>query len=142
MKKPHVLVVDDDAGLAENLAEIIGTLDVSVEVVATAAAAVSRVAAGATDLALVDIRLPDGSGIDLIPKLRALEPLVEVVLITGDATVESAIAAVKGGAFSYVVKPFSAPDLLEVVKRALDQVGLLRERERLRLDLELSLIHI
>jgi signal transduction histidine kinase len=138
MEKPRVLVVDDDAALAENLAEIVGTLDVLVEVVATAGAAVGRVAAGPTDLALVDIRLPDGSGIDLIPKLRALEPMLEVVLITGDATVESAIAAVKGGAFSYVVKPFSAPDLLEVVKHALDQVALLRERERLRVDLERS----
>ncbi len=138
MDKPRVLVVDDDTALAENLAEIVGTLDVVVEVVATTAAAVGRMATGSTDLALVDIRLPDGSGIDLIPKLRALDPLVQVVLITGDATVESAIAAVRGGAFSYIVKPFSAPDLLDVARRALDQVAAMRERERLRVDLERS----
>ena len=93
--KPRVLVVDDDAGLAENLAEIVGTLEVSVEIVDTAAAALGRAASHLTDLALVDIRLPDGSGIDLIAGLRALDPMIEVVLITGDATIESAIAAVR-----------------------------------------------
>ncbi len=138
MDKPRVLIVDDDAALAENLAEIVAMLDVSVDVVATAAAALDRAASHLMDLALVDIRLPDGSGIDLISGLRALDPMIEVVLITGDATVESAIAAVRGGAFSYVVKPFLAPDLLDVVKRALGQVAVLRERERLRVELERS----
>jgi signal transduction histidine kinase len=136
--KPRILVVDDDAGLAENLAEIVGTLEVSVEIVDTAAAALGRAASHLTDLALVDIRLPDGSGIDLIAGLRALDPMIEVVLITGDATIESAIAAVRGGAFSYIVKPFSGPELLDVVKRALGQVQVVRERERLRIDLERS----
>lgn len=137
-RTPRVLVVDDDVGLAENLAEIIGTLEVSVDIVDTAAAALGRAAAHLTDLALVDIRLPDGSGIDLIAGLRALDPMIEVVLITGDATIESAIAAVRGGAFSYIVKPFSGPELLEVVKRALGQVHVVRERERLRTELERS----
>ena len=131
-------MVDDDAGLAENLAEIVGTLEVSVDIVETAAAALGRAAAHRTDLALVDIRLPDGSGIDLIGGLRALDPMIEVVLITGDATIESAIAAVRGGAFSYIVKPFSGPELLDVVRRALGAVSVGRERERLRLELERS----
>jgi signal transduction histidine kinase len=138
MDKPRILIVDDDAALGENLAEIVASLDVSVELVDTAAAALQRVAGHSIDLALVDIRLPDGSGIDLIPSLRVLDPLIEVVLITGDATIESAIAAVRGGAFSYIVKPFSGPDLLEIVKRALGRVAMLRERERLRGELEHS----
>jgi signal transduction histidine kinase len=138
MDKPRVLIVDDDAALAENLAEILGLLDISVDVVSTAAAALERAASHLMDLGLVDIRLPDGSGIDLISGLRALDPMIEVVLITGDATIESAIAAVRGGAFWYVVKPFSAPELLDVVKRALVQVAGQRERERLRIKLERS----
>ena len=138
MNKPRILVVDDDTALAENLAEIVGTLDVSVDVVDTAAAALGRAAAHLIDLALVDVRLPDGSGIDLISGLRALDPSIEVVLITGDATLENAIAAVHGGAFGYVVKPFSGIELLAVVKRALGQVAMIRERERLRVELERS----
>lgn len=138
MKRPRVLIVDDDVALSENLAEIVETLDVEVKRVDTAAAALGLAAGHPVDLALVDIRLPDGSGIDLIPSLRALDALIEVVLITGDASIESAIGAVRGGAFSYIVKPFSAPDLLDIVKRALAQVAGARERERLRLELESS----
>ena len=60
------------------------------------------------------------------------------MLVTGNATIEGAIAAVRGDAFAYVLKPVSPPDLLDTVRRALEQAGLYREQERLRLDLERS----
>ncbi len=138
MEKRRVLVVDDDAALAENLAEIVAELDVEVEVAGSSRAALSVADIRPADVALVDVRLPDGSGIDLIPQLAARCRFIKVVLITGDATLESAIDAVRGGAFAYVLKPFSPPDLLDTVRRALTQVGLQKEHEQLRLDLERS----
>ena len=84
------------------------------------------------------MRLPDGDGLSLLEPLRARSHFIQLVLVTGNATLEGAIAAVRGDAFAYVLKPVSPPDLLDTVRRALEQSGLYRERERLRLDLERS----
>ena len=131
-----VLIVDDDEALAENVAEIIATLDVKTTVARDRKAAL---ASGRDfDVALIDVRLPDGDGLSLLGPLRASSPFAQLVLVTGNATLEGAIAAVRGDAFAYVLKPVSPPDLLDTVRRALDQAGLYRERERLRVDLERS----
>ena len=139
MERQRILVVDDDAALAENVAEIIGgALPVDVEVVGRLTEALARAQSARFDLVLSDVRLPDGNGTDLVEPLRSRWMFAEVVLITGNATVDSAIAAVRGGAFAYVLKPFSPTELLEIARRALAQVALATERERLRLELERS----
>ncbi len=104
----------------------------------TGKSALARATDGDFDVALVDVQLPDGDGIGLLAPLRERSPFVEIVLITGNATLDGAMAAVRGGAFAYVMKPFSPPELLDTVKRARAQARLYREREQLRLDLELS----
>jgi signal transduction histidine kinase len=134
-----VLIVDDDTALAENVAEIItDALPVDVEVASRLAQALELVGARRFDLVLGDVRLPDGDGTDLVEPLRANWPHAEMVLITGDATVDSAIAAVRGGALAYVLKPVAPTEMLEIVRRALAQVAMATERERLRGDLERS----
>src|SRR6185295_20012174 len=139
VERQRVLVVDDDASLAENVAEIIGdALPVDVEIAGRLSEAWARSADERFDVILSDVRLPDGQGTDLMEPVRARWPHAEVVLITGDATVDSAIAAVRGGAFAYVLKPVSPLDLLEIARRALAQVALATERERLRDELERS----
>jgi signal transduction histidine kinase len=136
--RPHVLIVDDDVSLAENVAEILEALDVETEVVARAGDALAQVGRRRFDLVLVDVRLPDGDGTALVAPIREQSPHTEVVLITGDATVDSAVTAVSIGAFAYVLKPFSPPDLLDVARRALAQVAHGRERERLQQELQQS----
>jgi len=138
MGRSTVLVVDDDAALAENIAEILATLEVEVTVAPGGRQALAAAARGPIDVALVDVRLPDGPGTALIPGLKEISPLTEVVLITGDATVESAIAAVRGGAYAYLLKPVSPQDLLDTTRRALAQVTLARDRERLIAELARS----
>lgn len=139
MERQQVLVVDDDAALVENVAEIISdALPVDVEVTGRLTGALARVARKRFDLVLSDVRLPDGEGTDLVEPLRSRWPYAEVVLITGDATVASAIAAVRGGAFAYVLKPFAPLEMLEIARRALGQVALAIERERLGRQLEQS----
>ena len=139
MERQRILVVDDDSALAENVAEIVGdALPVDVEVTDRLNEALLRIRDRRFDLVLSDVRLPDGNGTDLVEPLRARWPQAEVVLITGDATVASAIAAVRGGAFAYVLKPFSPPEMLEIARRALAQARMTIERERLRDELERS----
>ena len=139
MNRQNVLVVDDDADLAENVAEILGgDLPVDVEVVGTMAAALARAGQRRFDLVLSDVRLPDGDGTALVEPIRAKWPYTEVVLITGDATVDSAMAAVRGGAFAYVLKPLAPLEMLEIARRALAQTALGLERERLEGELRKS----
>ncbi len=135
---PAVLIVDDEEALAENVAEIIGTLGVETAIAADRKSALAVAATRDFDVAIIDVRLPDGDGISLLEPLRARSPYMQLVLVTGNATLEGAIAAVRGDAFAYVLKPVSPPDLIDTVRRALDQTGLYHERERLRVDLERS----
>ena len=133
-----VLVVDDDDALAENVAEIVESIGVRTTIAPDRKAALTLAKEQDFDVALIDVRLPDGDGMSLLEPLRARSPFIQLVLVTGNATLEGAIAAVRGDAFAYVLKPVSPPDLLDTVRRALEQSGLYRERERLRLDLERS----
>jgi signal transduction histidine kinase len=133
-----VLIVDDDEALSENLAEIIGTLGVKTMIARDREAALALAAAHDFDVALIDVRLPDGDGMSLLAPLRAHSPFLQSVMVTGNASVEGAIAAVRGAAFAYVLKPVSSPDLLDTTRRALEQAALYRERERLRRQLERS----
>jgi signal transduction histidine kinase len=134
----NILIVDDDQALADNLAEIVATLGARTTIASDRRSALERAVDGDFDVALVDGRLPDGDGIDLLAPLRERSPFIEVVLITGNATIEGAMAAVRGGAFAYVLKPFSPTDLLDTVRRARAQASAYREREQLRLELERS----
>jgi len=134
----NVLVVDDDDALAENVAEIVESLGVQTAIARDRKTALELVNQRDFDVALIDVRLPDGDGMSLLEPLRARSHFIQLVLVTGNATLEGAIAAVRGDAFAYVLKPVSPPDLLDTVRRALGQAGLYRERERLRLDLERS----
>ena len=126
----RVLLVDDNAALTENLQEILDDAGYTVRVAGSCAAALGQAKDG-FDVALVDFRLPDGEGTALAPKLKELMPEGEVVLLTGFATVESAAAAVRAGAFAYLVKPCATRELLLTLEQALRQVGLHREKRAL-----------
>jgi PAS domain S-box-containing protein len=84
------------------------------------------------------VRLPDLTGVELVPRLRPRMPDGEVILMTGDASLATAIAAVREGVFAYVQKPFAPADLLALGVRAQSQALLRRERARLAAELELS----
>ncbi|MBS2023778.1 MAG: response regulator [Deltaproteobacteria bacterium] len=130
MSTARVLVVDDNAALADNLREILEDAGYEVRVAGSAAAA-QEVARDGFEVALVDVRLPDGDGTRLTERLRALAPESAVVLLTGFAALDTAIDAVRAGAFAYLVKPASTPHLLLTVEQALRQVTLHAEKRAL-----------
>lgn len=141
MKQARVLIVDDNRELAENICEILREQQepaIQCHLACDGRSALAIAEAEAIDVALIDLHLPDGPGTELSQSLRSRSPFVEVVIVTGDTAVESAIDAVKTGAFSYVLKPFRGDELVETVRRALGQVQLCREREQLRSELEWS----
>jgi signal transduction histidine kinase len=136
--KGSVLIVDDDEALADNLSEIVQMLGVEATIARDRRSALALAGEKDFDVALIDVRLPDGDGLSLLEPLRTSSPFIQSVMVTGDATVEGAIAAVRVAAFAYVLKPVSPPDLLDTVRRALEQAAILREGDRLRRELERS----
>jgi two-component system sensor histidine kinase HydH len=128
--RPKLLLVDDNRALVENLQEILLEAGYQVACAGTCAEAL-RLAADGFDVALVDLKLPDGDGTVLAPGLKELSPTSEVVLLTGFATLESAVAAVRAGACAYLVKPCATHELLVTVEQALRQVRLHEEKQAL-----------
>jgi signal transduction histidine kinase len=129
-KKARILVVDDNVQLVENLSEILEGAGYAVRGAGTCAAALPLAREG-FDVALVDLRLPDGDGTALAPQLKDVQPDGEVVLLTGFATLESAVAAVRAGACAYLVKPCATQELLVTVEQAMRQVRLHAEKRDL-----------
>ncbi len=121
----RILLVEDNAALAENLKEIFADAGYEVTHVADGASALDAAPKG-FDLGVLDVRLPDMLGTALLPKLRDLQPDAELVVTTGNADVESAVQAVRGGAFAYLTKPVSVEELLRTAARALERVELRR----------------
>ena len=130
----HVLLVDDNTALAENLRLILegtGGFETRVTMASDGQSAVSIAERDPFDVAIVDVKLPDGNGVDLLRRLRKACPQGEVVLLTGFATVDSAIAALSAGAFAFLLKSFRPEEVIATVEQALAKVTVVREREEL-----------
>ena len=125
----RILVVEDNRALAENVAELLeadGTEIVSCKDVASAA---REARAGGFDLAIVDIGLSGReSGLDLLPTLRQASLHGEILLMTGNATLNSAIEAIRSGVYAYIIKPFEPAQFTSLARRALAQVALKRDK--------------
>ncbi|HHQ49552.1 MAG TPA: sigma-54-dependent Fis family transcriptional regulator [Acidobacteria bacterium] len=98
----------------------------------TAAEGLARLEEEEPDVILLDLMLPDRSGLELLPELKQRAPYVPVVIITAYSSIESAIEAMRAGAFHYVPKPFKNAEVLHLVRRAMEQRRLLTENVRLR----------
>ena len=99
-------------------------------------AAHAQLAESDFDLVITDLRMPGGSGLDVLADVKKLRPATQVVVVTAFATPETAIAALKNGAYDYLTKPFQVDEIGVVVARALEKRALLRDNLQLRAELE------
>jgi two-component system response regulator AtoC len=113
---PHALIVDDDAQARDSLAELVTAAGFSVARAENLSQAREQIALRQPDAVLIDLQLPDGSGIELIADIRS-RASSEIVLITGQASVETAIAALRAGAADYLIKPVDHARLAAVLAR-------------------------
>jgi two-component system sensor histidine kinase KdpD len=132
-----VLVVDDDAAMRETVVEILAAAGIPADGVGSAADAQARLQRDRPGVVLVDHRLPDATGLELGATLKATDPDATVVLVTGYASLENAIAAV-GELDGFLTKPVPPPDLLRVVGAGLDRARLRRENRGLMSKLATS----
>ncbi len=130
MKK--ILVVDDEANVAASVRLVLEGAGYAVESCRTAAECARHVARSRADAYLLDVRLPDGNGIGLLPLIRQKHPQAPVVMISGHATIADAVAATRAGAFDFLEKPLGRDRLLLVLGNALDRAALERENAQLR----------
>jgi two-component system response regulator AtoC len=129
-----ILIVDDEAFIRENLERILsedGYRPFSTE---SGDEAVKQVGEEEVDLVLLDLNLGSKSGLDVLRALKEVDPEVLVIIITGYGTVESAVEALKMGAYDYIKKPFKADAIRLIVKLALETQNLRREVRHLRRD--------
>lgn len=137
-----ILVIDDDHELASVLAEFLEGQGYGVLVAHSGAAAATLLERATVSVVLLDLRLPDADGVGLMRQLLARESAPEVVVVTGHATLDSAMAAVEAGAAGYVLKPLSLEALATVVGRAIERRGLIQENARLSAELADRLIEV
>jgi DNA-binding NtrC family response regulator len=131
-----VLVVDDDPLIRETLADLLEDQGIGSTVVDGAEAALATAREREFDAALSDIRMPGRDGMELLPELRELRPQMPVILMTGYASIDSAIAAMRAGAFDYITKPFRTEAVLASLERAFAFRELERENAQLRRAVE------
>ncbi len=136
--QPRILVVDDNVGLADLWRFTLEDTGYEVGTAASVGEALEAVSRDRYNAAVLDLQLPDGSGLDVLAALRARVPDAEGILITGHASPESTVNAVQQGIYGYLLKPVDAEILRMTVERAVERQQLRREREDQRRQLEIA----
>ena len=132
MPKRHIVVLDDEANIGLSLRMILEGEGYRVTLCHSATAFQAERGRSRADLFLLDVRLPDGNGIDLLRSLRQADETTPVVMISGHGTIRDAVEATQAGAFDFLEKPLARDRVLLVVKNALERSELQRENQRFR----------
>jgi len=127
-----LLVVDDEKIVHDSLGKWFRDEGYEIGVAESAREALQRMAERHWDAALVDIKMPGTDGIELQRRLKEIDPEIIVIIMTGYASVETAVQALKNGAYDYVTKPFDPDDIAHVVHNALEHRRMARENVRLK----------
>jgi two-component system response regulator GlrR len=132
MSSGRILVVDDDAGLRELLQMTLESARYDVTTASHEEDALEMVRRNGIDLSIVDLQLIQTTGIALMEQIHTLLPEMPVIILTGHGSIETAVEAMKKGAYSYLTKPFETQDLLLQIEKALENRKLTREIKRLK----------
>jgi DNA-binding NtrC family response regulator len=133
MRPQRILIVDDESSLRTALFRVLDRQ--GFQVLTANSKKEAEMLSGVEqplDLALIDLRLPDGDGIEFMAQLKKLHPQIQVIILTGFGSIETAVHAVQNGAFHFMTKPFSVDELTSIVTRALTQTQLEQENTQLR----------
>jgi len=121
IQKNTVLIVDDDRAILESSQAIVESAGYAVQTAETARDAIRKAKSDWFDIALLDIKLPDMEGTELLKQLQEIKPRMIKIMVTGSASLDNAIQSVNLGANAYIVKPFNPADLLQVIDEKLKE---------------------
>ncbi len=139
-KKADILVIDDERGMREGVRRILTPLGHTVETAETGTQALEILRSRPIDLALVDLKMPDMDGIQILEEIKKHDDQIVSVMITAYATIEAAVDATKHGALDFLAKPFTPSELVTLVDKALHVRWLRLEAARLREQRERDLL--
>lgn len=135
----NILIIDDEDIICESCSKVLTKEGYSVEIAKDGSSGIQKVKELKPDLALVDLKMPGMSGMEVLEKIKEIDPNIATVVITGYATIESAVEAIKRGAYDFIPKPFTPDELRLIVKRglemrrlALESAALREEKERMK----------
>ncbi|MFQ5662527.1 MAG: sigma-54-dependent transcriptional regulator [Terriglobia bacterium] len=137
----RVLVVDDDRSLCQSLERVLMQNGYQVLSAENAAAARRLLEAQGFSVVLLDLVLPDADGLELLREIKATQPETEVLVVTAYGSIESAVEAMRWGAYDYLTKPFHTAELLTTLGKVLEKMALARENRSLRYQLSQQTIN-
>lgn len=131
MNTSRILIIDDDPGLRKTLADILRTKGYDICTAGSGAEGLALLENQSVNLALIDLGLPDISGLEVLNTIKAGFPSIEAIILTGNATLDSAIEATNREAFSFLLKPYDINALLLQIRRAIEKQ---QAREKITTD--------
>jgi two-component system sensor histidine kinase/response regulator len=136
-KKPIILVVDDEEAMRDSCSQILSKDGYQPETAEDGTVGLEKVKKLKPDLVLIDLKMPGISGFEVLDQVKEYDPNIISIVITGYATVESAVEAMKKGAYDFLPKPFTPDQLRLIIKRGLERRRLIQETETLRREKKL-----
>jgi DNA-binding NtrC family response regulator len=132
----QILIVDDQINTCKSLQAILKKSGYRSEYTLSAEEALGRVRGGAFDIVISDIRMPGMDGMRLLEELKKIQPHLVVIMVTGFATIKSAVDAIQKGAYDYLSKPFTPDEVRVIIQRAAEKIRLESENDALRRGLQ------
>ena len=136
MQRPQILIVDDDPIFLELMRDVLQVHEYDISLADSGQAALQRISTTKPDLMLLDVSMPEISGLQILAQVRSDYPDITVVMISGQSTIKDAVEAIKLGAYDFLEKPVDAQRVLLTVKNTLDMISIKRERAK---DLQANL---
>ncbi len=121
MTKSRILVVDDEAVIRQLLSRTLSKKGYEIEVAEDGSKALEKTRDNFFNLLITDLKMPKASGMDVLKEIKKSNPYIEVIIITGYPTIDSAVTAIKVGAFDFICKPFDVKEITATVRRCLDK---------------------
>ena len=120
-QKPVLLVIDDEMGILDTLRILLKGEGYEVITAQGGKAGIEQIRLGHHDVVLSDVRMPQVTGLDILQAAKEQDPMTPVILMTAQASLQTAISAVNSGAFYYLQKPFANDELLTILRRAVER---------------------
>lgn len=136
MPQPSILVVDDDLRMRQLISDALSEEGIAVSTTDDPREALGIIDAGGIDIVLTDLKMPHADGIEVLERVKNSNPDTIVIVITGYGTIESAIEAMRKGAYDYIQKPFEPDELVLLLRRAMEHSRLLRRNKELMQEIE------
>jgi two-component system response regulator HydG len=134
-QKPVLLVIDDEMGILDTLRILLKGEGYEVMTAQGGKAGIEQIRLGHHDVVLSDVRMPQVTGLDILQAAKEQDPMTPVILMTAQASLQTAISAVNSGAFYYLQKPFANDELLTILRRAVEHRQLRAENRQLKSDI-------